>query len=81
LTDLPRLQLEASVLLSMAVLVSLFTRRLHIPLTVVLAASGMLVTSSAWIWRYFGLWLSVIVSQTLFLSSTSAWSSVSDSRA
>lgn len=44
LTDLPRLLLEASILLSIAVLVSLFTRRLHIPLTVVLAAGGMLVT-------------------------------------
>lgn len=43
LTDLPRLLLEASVLLSGAVLISLFTRRLHIPLTVVLAAAGILV--------------------------------------
>lgn len=44
MTDLPRLLLELSVLLSIAILVSVFTRRLHIPLTVVLAASGLLVT-------------------------------------
>jgi len=44
LTDLPRLLLEASILLSIAVLISLFTRRLHIPLTVVLAGAGILVT-------------------------------------
>lgn len=44
LTDLPRLLLEASILLSIAVLISLFTRRLHIPLTVVLAAAGILVS-------------------------------------
>jgi monovalent cation:H+ antiporter, CPA1 family len=44
LTDLPRLLLEASVLLLVAVLVGLFTRRVHIPLTVVLAAAGLLVS-------------------------------------
>src|SRR5919106_352964 len=44
LTDLPRLLLEASILLSVAVLVSMITKRVHIPLTVVLAASGLLVT-------------------------------------
>ena len=43
LTDLPRVLLEASVLLSGAVLVSLVTRRIHIPLTVVLAIAGMVV--------------------------------------
>jgi CPA1 family monovalent cation:H+ antiporter len=44
LNDLPRLLLEASILLSIAVLISLFTRPLHIPLTVVLAAAGLLVS-------------------------------------
>lgn len=44
LTDLPRILLEASVLLSGAVLASLFTRRIHIPLTLVLALSGLLLT-------------------------------------
>ena len=43
LTDLPGLLLEASVLLSVAVLVSLFTRRIHIPFTVVLATAGLVV--------------------------------------
>lgn len=43
LTDLPQLLLEASVLLLIAVLVSLFTKRLHIPLTVILAGAGILV--------------------------------------
>lgn len=46
LTDLPRLLLEASVLLSIAVLISLFTRRIHIPLTVVLAAAGLIVSEA-----------------------------------
>ena len=44
LTDLPRLLLEASVLLSLAVLVSLFTRRINIPFTVILATAGLMVT-------------------------------------
>ena len=43
LTDLPRLLLEASLLLSGAVLVGLVTKRIHIPLTVVLALTGILV--------------------------------------
>lgn len=43
LSDLPQLLLEASVLLLLAVLVSLPTRRFHIPLTVVLAAAGIAV--------------------------------------
>ena len=43
LTDLPRLLLEASILLSLAVLVSPFTRRINIPFTVVLATAGILV--------------------------------------
>ena len=44
LTDLPRLLLEASVLLSLAVLVSLFTRRINIPFTVILATAGLMVS-------------------------------------
>lgn len=44
LGDLPRVLLEASILLSGAVLVSLFTRRIHIPLTVVLAVTGLIVS-------------------------------------
>lgn len=43
LTDLPRLLLEASVLLSFAVLISLFTRRINIPFTVILATAGLMV--------------------------------------
>ena len=43
LTDLPRLLLEASVLLSFAVLISLFTRRINIPFTVILATAGLVV--------------------------------------
>ena len=43
LTDLPRLLLEASVLLSLAVLISLFTRRINIPFTVILATAGLVV--------------------------------------
>ena len=46
ITELPRLLLEASVLLSGAVLVSLFTRRVNIPLTAVLAMIGLLVKES-----------------------------------
>ena len=42
-TDLPRLLLEASVLLSFAVLISLFTRRINIPFTVILATAGLMV--------------------------------------
>ncbi|MGH3714746.1 MAG: cation:proton antiporter [Micromonosporaceae bacterium] len=43
-TDLPRALLEVSLLLSGAVLVGLLTRRVHIPLTVVLALAGLMVT-------------------------------------
>lgn len=46
LTDLPQVLLEASVLLSGAVLVALFTQRFHIPLTAVLAVAGLLLTES-----------------------------------
>ena len=44
LTDLPRVLLEASVLLSGAVLVGLVTRRVNVPLTAVLAMIGLLVS-------------------------------------
>jgi len=44
LNDLPRLLLESSVLLSGAVLVGIFIRRLNIPLTAVLAVVGLLVS-------------------------------------
>ncbi len=43
LGQLPQLLLEASVLLLIAVLISLLTKRLHIPLTVILAGAGILV--------------------------------------
>ncbi len=43
LEDLPQLLLEASLLLLLAVLVSLVTSRLNIPLTVILAAAGIVV--------------------------------------
>ncbi|MGH3645928.1 MAG: cation:proton antiporter [Micromonosporaceae bacterium] len=42
-TDLPRALLEVSLLLSGAVLVGLLTRRIHLPLTVVLAVAGLVV--------------------------------------
>ena len=44
LTDLPGLLLEASLLLSGAVLLGLFTRRIHVPPTAVLAVVGLLVS-------------------------------------
>ena len=43
LGDLPQLLLESSILLLFAVLISLLTRRLHIPLTVILATAGIVV--------------------------------------
>lgn len=43
LGDLPEILLEASILLAGAVLVSLFTKRINIPLTAVLAVAGLLV--------------------------------------
>ncbi|MGH3739198.1 MAG: cation:proton antiporter [Micromonosporaceae bacterium] len=44
-SDLPRALLEVSLLLGGAVLVGLLTRRIHLPLTVVLAVAGLLVTT------------------------------------
>ncbi len=46
LTDLPRVLLEASILLSIAVLIGLLIRSLHIPLTVVLAVAGLVVSEA-----------------------------------
>ena len=46
LSDLPRVLLEASILLSIAVLVGLLIRATHIPLTVVLAVAGLVVNES-----------------------------------
>ncbi len=46
LTDLPRVLLEASVLLSIAVLIGVLIRKLHIPLTVVLAVAGLIVSEA-----------------------------------
>ncbi len=46
LTDLPRVLLEASILLSVAVLIGLLIRSLHIPLTVVLAVAGLVVSEA-----------------------------------
>ncbi len=46
LSDLPRVLLEASILLSIAVLVGLLIRATHIPLTVVLAVAGLIVNES-----------------------------------
>ncbi|MDH4279023.1 MAG: cation:proton antiporter [Acidimicrobiia bacterium] len=46
LSDLPRVLLEASILLSIAVLVGLLIRATNIPLTVVLAVAGLVVTES-----------------------------------
>ncbi len=46
LSDLPRVLLEASILLSVAVLIGLMIRSLHIPLTVVLAVAGIVVSEA-----------------------------------
>ncbi|CAN5699248.1 hypothetical protein BH24ACT15_BH24ACT15_08120 [soil metagenome] len=46
LVDLPRALLEMSILLAGAVLVGLLAQRIHIPLTVVLALSGLLVVEA-----------------------------------
>lgn len=43
LGDLPQILLEASILLALAVLVGLFTKRINLPLTVVLAVAGLFV--------------------------------------
>ena len=44
LTELPTLLLEASALLAGAVLIGIFTRRVNVPLTVVLAVVGLLIS-------------------------------------
>ncbi len=46
LSDLPRVLLEASILLSVAVLIGVLIRKLHIPLTVVLAVAGLIVSEA-----------------------------------